>query len=284
MTIEDERLCLICGSSNAKIVFSYNKPDQYEATVGVTHEGYFRHWVQCVDCGFYYSTYSRDPSVLDSIYSSEYRNFQSDWRESSVEDTFNLISALPNKESETKYRVKWVKTHIKQLWDSCLVKKPKNLPYKMLDVGGGNGIFSYEFQDKSWKSYVIDPDKHGKFVQDKLNIQFFNRIYSPGIAGFSFDLISLIFVLEHIRDPIEFLLGMHRDLTDDSLLYIEIPDEVAFKLKASEDEIFNSCHLWMFGPDTLLTMLNICGYQVFAINRTQTKRGYYSLMALVGKK
>ena len=275
--------CSICNAKDKKIIFSYDQPDQYEVAAGVTKEGYYRHWIQCTVCGFFYSIYSRDPDKLDNLYASAYRDNQSGWRKNSVEETFDKVAALPAEESETKFRVNWIKNHIKEAWDSGLVRKGL-APYRMLDIGGATGVFAYEFQDHEWRSHVIDPDENGNFVQTKLNIPFLQKSYEPNSFEFNFDLISLVFALEHMTEPVRLLQGLHQDMGPYSLLYIEVPDEVAFRLRPREDDIFNSCHIWMFGPHTLTTLLNSCGFEVLALNRTRTKRGHYSLMTLAGRK
>jgi len=289
MLEKSERACLFCNSTDMEVIFSYDKPDKYEVAVGVVQERYFRSWVKCTNCNFHYSIYSRDSKILDSkildsIYLTEYRSGESDWRNSSVEDVFYYVKDLPKKESETSYRVEWIKNHIDQAWNGNWVKKTNTKLHRLLDVGGATGIFAYEFQDSNWKSHVIDPDENGKFIQDKLNIPFFQKMYNPNFTDIKFNLISLVFVLEHVMDPVALLRNLRCNLEKNSFLYVEVPDEAAFQLKSPKDDIFNSCHLWMFGPQTLLPMLDGCGYEVLSMNRTQTRRGHYSLMVLAGKK
>jgi SAM-dependent methyltransferase len=274
--------CLICGAKEATIVFSYSQPDQYETAVGVTDDGYFRHWMQCENCGFHHARYSRDPDVLDDLYTSAYRDSNSGWREDSVEETFEKVVALPEHESETKTRVKWIKEQTNEIWDAGLVERGPP-PRRMLDIGGATGVFAYEFRDNEWQSHVIDPDSHGSFLQTKLDIPLIESKFEPGRFGFKFDLIALVFVLEHFTDPVGLLRGLHEDLGSEALLYVEVPDHIAFKLKPASDDIFNSCHLWMFGPHSLTSLLGRCGFEVLALNRTRTKRGHYSLMALAGR-
>jgi len=85
--------CLICKSEKYKVVFSYTKPDEYERTAGVSGKGYFRKWVRCGQCGFYYSIYSRDPKAMDGMYGSDaYREEGQSWRkEGSAEEVFRKI-------------------------------------------------------------------------------------------------------------------------------------------------------------------------------------------------
>jgi hypothetical protein len=63
-----------------------------------------------------------------------------------------------------------------------------------------------------------------------------------------------------------------------------VPSSLAFQLKPHEDDIFNACHLWMFDGYTLTRLLSSAGFEVLAMNSTQTKRGHYSLMVLATQK
>jgi len=275
--------CPVCNKSTSRVVFSYDEPDQYEVAVGVTSEGYERCWVQCTGCGLYYSVFSRDPDVLDRIYTSAYRDARSPWRTSSAEETFERVVSLPENESETKYRVTWIKDGMKHAWDSGLVTRAP-WPQRMLDIGGATGVFAYEFQDDQWRSHVIDLDESGNFINRRFNIPFLQKRYEPKSFGFPFQLVSMIFLFEHVADPSGFLRALHADIGPSSFVYIEVPDEYAFHFKPPDDDIFNSCHLWMFGPQTLMPLLDSCGYTTLTLNRTKTKRGHYSLMVLACQK
>ncbi len=284
-----EEACLICRCTEYDTLFEYNQPDQYEQAVGVEKEGYSRKWVQCKKCGFYYSLYSRDKEILNKIYETSYRSQDSSWRKHSPEELFNIIIKLPPEESETKSRVEWIKKNILSLWKDGIMAK-KTPPLNFLDIGGGNGVFAYEFgeeksgEEKIWIPHVIDPDENAQFLKSKLKMEFIQSGYKSSLFGKKFDFISSIYVLEHLNDPRSFIEDLKKDLNSDSFIYIEVPDAICFKHKDKTDDIFNSCHLWMFSCYTLITFLNDCGMEVFCLNRVKTRRGHYALMVIAGKK
>lgn len=276
--------CLICKSKNYHILFNYDFPDQYELAVGVKNENYNRKWVKCKECDFCYSIYSRDEEIINKIYQSSYRSANSSWRKQSPEDLFKKIIKLPDNESETKLRVDWIKKNITSILESEIIIS-KNPPFNLLDIGGGSGVFAYKFQegDKNWISHVIDPDENAEFIISQLKIPLFKGYYYPNKFDKKFDLISLIYILEHLNNPISFLNNIKKDMNSNAFVYIEVPDALSFKYKDKADDIFNSCHLWMFNPNTLIRLLNECRFQVFCLNRIKTKRGHYALMLLGGK-
>ena len=281
-TIKSDK-CIICGSNKYEIIFSYDAPDEYEQAVGLSSKNYRRNWVRCSHCGFYYSQYSRDPFLLDSIYDISYRKNDSSWRSSSNEEIFNKVINLPKNESETTFRVKWIKDSIQSLSSYGLINY-SNSPRRMLDIGGGTGVFAHEFKDERWISHVIDSDQNAMFIEDKLKIPFACKRYQPKSFDFSFDLITMIFVLEHLLDPEKILNQLHQDMMPNSLIYIEVPDSICFHYKAQSDDIYNSCHLWMFSPNTILPLLDRCGFNILRLNRMKTMRGHFSLMVLASQK
>lgn len=275
--------CLLCGSRENKTIFSFISPDKYEASVGVGKKNYSRKWVRCKKCGFYYSIYSRPGKILDRIYLSSYRDKKSSWKGETPEETFKKIISLPPGKSETKFRVNWVKKNIARLWKHGLVKK-NSPPYRALDIGGGAGVFAYEFKDANWAPYIVDPSKDISFLKTRLHIPLVQSFYKPRRFHCKFTLVSLIYILEHVSNPLRFLKSARQDMAKNSFLYIEVPDALSFRLKPPGDDIFNSCHLWMFDPKSMTTLLDKCRYEIFNMERLQTKRGHYSLMVLAGLK
>jgi len=213
------------------------------------------------------------------LYAETYRSESASWRQGTPVETFRKITALAPEESETNYRIQWIKDSIGDLSASGVVQREAP-PHRLLDVGGATGVFAYAFQDDDWKSYVIDPDEHSDFIETQLEIPLIQKPYESGSFSVKFDLISLVFVLEHVQNPVTLLTDVRGDMRPNSLLYIEVPSEVAFKLKAFDDDIFNSCHLWFFGPHTITRLLNSRGFDVVALKSTVTIRGHHSLMTL----
>lgn len=278
----NDRDCLICGAKDRNVLLTYTEPDQYEMACGVDKDGYFREWTQCRQCGFIYSLYSRSQGAFGELYKTVYRGVESPWRKDTGEELFKKIINLPDEESETKYRVKWIKNQINDLRKNNIVDD-KPAPYNFLDVGGGSGVFAYEFKDAVWSPYAIDPDEKGAFME-KYNIKFIQGYYQPGLSPIKFDLISLIYVLEHLENPLTFVKSLANDMKPGALLYIEVPDAICFRYKDAGDDIFNSCHLWMFDPYTLHSLLHQAGFEIVALQRTKTARNYYGLMVLAVRR
>jgi hypothetical protein len=271
--------CLICGGQEAEQVLAFSEPDVYEKAVGLGTAGYFRRWVRCRTCGFHASQYSRPADLLDRLYQTTYRDTNSCWRTADTRGTFKKVVALPVGQSETKSRIAWIKGVIAEQAQSGLLGWEEARPNRLLDIGGATGVFAYEFQDTDWASTIIDPADSGRFVTE-YGVTYECQAYRPGLFRQPFHLISLVFTLEHLRDPLGLLTAIRQDLVQGGLVYVEVPDAAAFRLKSPEDDIFNSTHLWMFDPLSLVTLMGKAGLQISALRRMQTRRGHYALVVL----
>jgi SAM-dependent methyltransferase len=278
----DPHRCLLCGETAATILRTYSAPDVYERTVGISDVGYRRAWVKCQNCDFIYSRYSRHPEALDRLYEQAYRAGDVPWRKGSTREIFDRVVALAPEESETHVRVDWIKKKIDELEKNGLIGCRPGIR-RLLDVGGATGVFAYLFRDADWECHVVDPAESGRFIETDFGVPYHQGSYRPGMAGNVFDLITMIFVLEHLRDPRGLLAAVSKDLSDNGLLYIEVPDAAAFRIKAPDDDIFNSCHLWMFNPESLVRLLTDGGFEIMALSRTQTRRGHLALNVLASR-
>lgn len=275
----DESGCLLCGCADFHLVADYPGPDRYEEAVGIDSDGYHRSWVRCASCGFVYSRYSRDPAALDKLYERVYREVIAEIRSGTTREIFERVIALPADQSETVNRISWIKRELRTLERAGLLPSDRRTR-RLLDIGGATGVFAYMFGDDEWQSYIVDPAESGAFIEIDYGVPYRQQPYEPGAFGFSFDLVSLVFVLEHLRDPLATLAGVATDLAPGGTVYVEVPDAVAFEMKPSDDDIFSSCHLWMFDPLSLARLFDGAGFEMLTLTRTRTLRGHYALTAL----
>lgn len=271
--------CLLCGASECTPLLTFAEPDAYERAVGVTAEGYLREWVSCNACGFRYSRYSRDADILDRLYDDAYRDSGVSWRVQSAEETFRRVVALPADQSETVTRCMGVKAALARLAEDGIHTRARHRPARLLDVGGATGVFAWLFRDADWQAEIVDPGRQGRFVEAH-GIAYHQRRFDRDFQGGPYELVSMVYMLEHVRDPREVLAAAKGILAADGLLYVEVPDEIAFEKKPAEDDIFNSCHLWMFGPASLTRLLGSCGFDPLELSRLKTLRGHYALTVL----
>lgn len=268
--------CLICGEANARTLFAYDAPDVYERAIGVDCDDYARAWVRCTSCGFAYSRYRRSVDI-DVVYDDAYRNESALFRGESSRSRFERIVALPPEESEAVQRREMLEAILFERHPGLRARREggdaRRAP-RLLDAGGGSGVFAYTFAQTGWRSEIVDPSPQGRFIED------FGVVYHVGRLNGAFpktgyDLVTLNYVIEHVAEPDALLRDSRRVLGREGVVYVEAPDAAAFDRKAQDDDIFNSCHLWMFDRKSLAALLRRCSLEPLEAFEGVSPRGHF---------
>lgn len=93
----------------------------------------------------------------------------------------------------------------------------------------------------------------------------------------------LVTVFEHIFEPVTALQKLHRLLTPDGYLVIDIPD-VMETGNLGLDYYFRDFHLFYYSSQTLSTMLEKCGFEVVSVQRGGTFKATTPMLCVVAKK
>ncbi len=136
---------------------------------------------------------------------------------------------------------------------------------RLLDIGCGNGGFL-----SAWSRSIPGWSLCGSEVSDKYKA----RVESiPGVEQLftcdidqipgSFDLISLVHVLEHIPSPSDFLRRVRSKLKPGGLLFVEVPDceQSVFMLLVAD-------HCSHFSPPLLAGLVSAAGFEVLHATNT----------------
>ena len=194
-------------------------------------------------------------------------------------EIFDAVIQMPPDQSETVERIDWIKRNLDHIVSKGFCGSTEPRKRTTIDIGGATGVFAYMFQDGFWKSEIVDPSDTGCFVTE-FGIDYHQCYFDSGFKHPGVDLIAMVFTLEHLADSVGCLKAAKSILDRGVMLCIEVPDAFAFDYKPADDDIFNSCHLWMFSPKSLLKTFGIAGFEMMALRRTITFRGHYSLCAL----
>jgi len=238
--------CLICGRFGLNTIYSYGQPDKYEKWCGLKH--HIRFWQQCENCGFYQSWRSYHPDELSPVYIDGYRD--TGFRHENIKDVFIKVSSLPNSQSENYYRTQWFKNHIGFGNGDAL------------DIGSGFGIWPLALDRMGWNVQCIEPNKESvEFISNELGLPCHDSFFDSGL-GKHWDVVSIVHVLEHIKEIDSFLTKIFRILKSDGRLFIEVPDAVEFDYLPKTHDEFNSCHLWFFDLCSLQRVLHRNGFTI----------------------
>ena len=241
--------CLICNSSiNWDVIYTYDKPDKYEKWMGI--EDVKRSWEQC-SCGFYQSRRNYPIEDLQKIYTDGYRDIG--FRHRPISEAFQYVTNLPKEESENERRLEYFMDDIDN-------------SNSVLDIGSGLGVFPKRLQEEGYYVWCVEPNKESqRFINEDLKIKcvpdiryFYIKGFPPGYARF--DVVTLIHVLEHIVDPVQFLKEIKK--VTGKALCIEVPDSSEFEqLKKGHNE-FSSDHVYFYDRTSLDEIISRAGFEM----------------------
>ena len=137
---------------------------------------------------------------------------------------------------------------------------------KALDIGSGYGFFTNAAIKAGFEVSAVNPGKWENEIFEKLNgfspaTHFFEEVdFGPE----KFDLVILSQVLEHVEDPMSFLVKIKIQFKENGIIAVAVPnvDSILVKLLKSKD---NSClwvpeHLTYFSKRGLIAILNRAGF------------------------
>lgn len=236
--------CLICNGKNAQqTIMQFDKPDKYEKFMGI--DDVKRTWYRCVNCGHYHQERNYDIKRLEEIYNGPYR--YKEFRGKDIEESFKELSAIPWGESENKPRAEWF-VH-------------KTFGGETLDVGAGIGVFPSLLKDYGYPMECVEENKISqKFISETLRIPCYDKIPEKEYWN-----VTLVHVLEHITDPDSFLKSVRKVCKRH--LFVEVPDAREFASLPKDSDEFNSCHVWFFTMQNLITLIERNGFQVIETSR-----------------
>jgi len=156
------------------------------------------------------------------------------------------------------------KTGVPKTRSSKLIEQFLNiidLPEKgrLIDVGCGNGALlkSFSFFKPDWK--LAGSELNDKYFERILKIHNVQNVYSCPIENINekFDVVTMLHLLEHITDPVNFLIKSKELLNDDGILLIQLPN--CFE---NPFDLFIVDHCSHFYLDSLEYVVSSAGYEI----------------------
>jgi SAM-dependent methyltransferase len=142
-----------------------------------------------------------------------------------------------------------------------LLKSQADLPKtgRMLDVGCGNGAtlraFGSLFDEWTMAGTELN-DTYRKEVESIPRTEPLHVCSAESVPG-TFDLITMIHVLEHVIEPVDFLRSIRAKLAPGGLLLVEVPHHLH-----NPFELLIADHRSHFTLATLGMALNMAGYEI----------------------
>lgn len=206
------------------------------------------HYKICLRCGVVFQSPRMDAHELQHFYEHEYRKLYQQTEEPTKKD-------IVTQEQRAQQTVAMITP------DVARVKRH-------LDIGSSSGELLLEVNNYyGCESVGIEPGEGYRAYSQKRDLEVVASLDLLMKKDERFDLITMMHVLEHLRDPVQTLKEL-RDhlLTANGFLLIEVPNIV-------EHEALEIAHLYAFSASTLRECMRQSGFEVIW---TRTHGGFRS--------
>jgi 2-polyprenyl-3-methyl-5-hydroxy-6-metoxy-1,4-benzoquinol methylase len=269
----EEVNCYLCHSKAHKVIFSQSGYDQYLDLINSELLKEKREIVECSNCKLIY----RNPQLEEDEVKILYEKFRDySIRDESPDEYFDRITSYPKGESENIEKIEWLKKYYN--------RKPgvNNL---LLDIGCGGGVFIHTFREyfRNWNVFGIEPTKSfAELAMRRTGAVVIADQFSKNLfENLKFDLITINQVLEHIKNPINFLMDVAHLLNPDGQIYLEVPSASDLKYLPLNHDRFQSQHFYIFNIFSLNKVIENAGFRVNKIEEIVTLRNRSNLVALI---
>ncbi len=231
--------CQLCGSTQHETVSDFDRHDKPLKTV------------ICMGCGIITNEPIPTDAELAAFYRTDYRKDYKGAAEPRMRQVWRNFRRLE-----------------KHLTDNRDIYEGHR---KCLDLGSGSGEFMFLAGKLGIGCTGVEPNvDYSAYCRDKLGLNVMTQTLEEArFADGSYDLIRLSHVLEHMRQPVRSLKLLHRWLSDDGVLYIEVPDierDAELKMRG---HIFHFGHIFNFNPVTLRLAAGMAGFEELPVSRTR---------------
>lgn len=141
--------------------------------------------------------------------------------------------------------------------------------HNLLDVGAGSGILVEQAIEMGIDACGIEPSIALQARAQELGIPVHLGVLPNEKVAGKFGIITLVDVLEHVPNPVEFLMEVNANLTDDGIAIVVIPDvgSVVARLLGPKWWHFRVAHIGYFNKKTLALALRTAGFDLVRLLR-----------------
>ncbi|WP_337098683.1 class I SAM-dependent methyltransferase [Paenibacillus sp. YIM B09110] len=204
--------------------------------------------MQCSRCDLIYQTEQEQldlPALVDGIYNVEWIQMRAAYAESTFLDH--------------------------ALFNTLLLDIMGQRKGTLLEIGSGTGEFALTAGNAGWQVTGIEPSSIScLYAKEKYGVTLRNGMWDPVICRDlePFDAIAFWHVLEHIRDPLDFLTGLRDYIKPGGMLYFSIPNKNSFTNETygpASPLYTERDHLYHYSSRSLRLTLGLAGYSVVSL-------------------
>ncbi|RLE38948.1 hypothetical protein DRJ17_02520 [Candidatus Woesearchaeota archaeon] len=203
----------------------------------------------CKKCGLVYVW----PTVNENRIFSYYKNGHYD-SSHNVKIRFSkkrLEGIFLGANDKYNYIYKYIKKHIKNK--------------TVLEIGCATGHILNIFKLKGFDVLGVEPsEKLAEFAKINYNVNVVNDMFENVKINKSYDLVLCLHTLEHVINPRRFLLKINKLMSNNSILFIEVPN--IYKPQNSLKKFFDCSHFYTYSPKTLWNMLALNKFKIIYLD------------------
>lgn len=176
---------------------------------------------------------------------------------------FKEIPMTPITKDEIIFRTNNYNYRYRKIENHLSKEKPK-----VLDIGCQNGIFLNYMKNKGCKTLGIEPSlEYAKYARKSFGVNIIDGLFEEKEIKAGFDLITMFNVLEHSKNPREFLIKVFKLLEKEGLLVLELPYIFTPQsvLSLGYWHHFEKDHNWFFNKKNIDRLLKELGFNVISI-------------------
>ncbi|MBU0987246.1 MAG: class I SAM-dependent methyltransferase [Proteobacteria bacterium] len=139
---------------------------------------------------------------------------------------------------------------------------------KMLDIGCGYGFLLKEMKARGWDVEGLEVSQTGReYALRNWNVPVYSEpLENLELPASTFDVVTLLYVIEHIFNPLSLLSEINRVLKPEGLILIRWPHttpvvKILGPLSKKLDLYHTPYHLYDFSPKTIEKMLFLTGFK-----------------------
>lgn len=268
-------VCNLCASEQVVLLEEITKKPTVETDYGITDDAYYRQVFKCSNCGVFFNHHTLID--LKTFYLGTYNH---SINQNNFLGRFKRIINLPPEQSDNVGRVNRVVAFLQDHFENVA-------DVKALDVGSGTCVFLHELKKYVNHTYCVDPDptavNHAK-VEVGVSDAFQGGI-SDMDDSLKFDLITFNKVLEHVEDPIEQLNEAKNRLTDQGIIYVELPEgmKIYENGQIAQRAEFAVEHLTVFTDQSIRYLASEAGLQTLVSESITDPSGKYTIYSFLKK-
>ncbi len=139
----------------------------------------------------------------------------------------------------------------------------------LLDIGAGSGILVEQAQPMGFAATGVEPSEWLAQQAIHKNISVIHGLFPQAIDDTSYDVITLIDVIEHVTAPLTLLTDMTKHLNSQGIAVIVTPDvgSIAARAMGKKWWHYRVAHISYFSKKTLTLALNKAGLEPVAWHR-----------------